>query len=91
LILGNYEHNKFIKNRYNLDLFEDIIDYSYDMEMDPKKRLFMFVEEIKRLRSKKDEIIDFYKNNEKRFKENKNKILGILKEKVDYDFFKSLI
>lgn len=90
LILANYEHNSFLKNRYNLDLFEDIIDYGYDLEPDPRKRLGMFVNEVKRLHSKKEEIIEFYKNNENRFQENKNKILNILKEKVDYNFFKSL-
>jgi hypothetical protein len=91
LILANFEHNKFLKERYNFDLFEDIIDYSYDNEKDPRKRLFMFVDEVKRLSSIKDEIINFYKNNQERFELNKKKVTSILQDDTDYKFFKSLI
>jgi hypothetical protein len=91
LILANYEHNKFLKNRYDFDLFEDIIDYSYDNEKHPRKRLFMFFDEIKRLNSIKHEIIDFYKNNQQRFELNKQKATNILQDNTDYKFFKSLI
>lgn len=91
LILANFEHNKFLKERYDFDLFEDIIDYSYDNEKDPRKRLFMFVDEVKRLNSIKDEIINFYKNNQERFELNKKKVTSILQDDTDYKFFKSLI
>lgn len=91
LILGNYEHNKFLKERYDLDLFEDIVDYSYDNVMVPRDRLFMFVDEVKRINSNKEFIIEFYKNNQERFEENKKKIINILEDKTDYNFFKSLI
>lgn len=91
LILANFEHNKFLKERYDFDLFEDIIDYSYDNEKDPRKRLFMFVDEVKRLNSIKDEIINFYKNNQERFELNKEKVTSILQDNTDYEFFKSLI
>jgi hypothetical protein len=91
LILANFEHNKYLKERYGFDLFEDIIDYSYDNEEDPRKRLFMFVDEVKRLNSIKDEIINFYKNNQERFENNKVKVTSILQEDTDYKFFKSLI
>jgi hypothetical protein len=80
-----------LKERYNFDLFEDIIDYSYDNEEDPRKRLFMFVDEVKRLNSIKDEIINFYKNNQERFENNKVKVTNILQDDTDYKFFKSLI
>ena len=91
LILANFEHNKFLKERYDFDLFDDIIDYSYDNEKDPRKRLFMFVDEVKRLNSIKDEIINFYKNNQERFELNKKKVTSILQDDTDYKFFKSLI
>jgi len=91
LILSNFEHNKFLKERYDFDLFEDIINYSYDNEKDPRKRLFMFVDEVKRLNSIKDEIINFYKNNQERFELNKAKVTNILQDDTDYKFFKSLI
>lgn len=91
LILANYEHNKFLKERYDFDLFEDIINYSYDNEKDPRKRLFMFVNEVKRLYSMKDEIISFYKNNQERFELNKEKVTSILQDDTDYKFYKGLI
>jgi hypothetical protein len=91
LILANFEHNKFLRTRYDLDLFEDIIDYSYDNEKNPKKRLFMFVNEIKRLNLIKEEVILFYKKNQERFENNKKKIINILQDDTDYNFFKSLI
>jgi hypothetical protein len=80
-----------LKEKYDFDLFEDIIDYSYDNEKDPRKRLFMFVDEVKRLNSMKDEIINFYKNNQERFELNKIKVTNILQDDTDYKFFKSLI
>jgi hypothetical protein len=80
-----------LKERYDFDLFEDIIDYSYDNEKDPRKRLFMFVDEVKRLNSIKDKIINFYKNNQERFELNKKKVTSILQDDTDYKFFKSLI
>ncbi len=91
LILGNYEHNKFLKERYDLDLFEDIIDYSYDNVTTPRDRLFMFVEEVKRINTIKNDVIEFYKNNQERFEQNKRKIINILEDKTDYNFFKTLI
>jgi len=51
----------------------------------------MFVDEVKRLNSIKDEIINFYKNNQERFELNKKKVTSILQDETDYKFFKSLI
>ena len=81
-----------VKERYKLDFFDDIIDHSYDNEPNQRKRLDMFVNEIKRLNDNKESIITFYKNNKTRFENNKQKILNLLNVvNDDYLFFEKLI
>ena len=81
-----------MKELHGFDFFDDIVDHSYDNEPNQRKRLDMFVNEIKRLNNMKDELIYFYQNNKIRFEENKNKVIEILKiVDEDYKFFDSLI
>jgi hypothetical protein len=54
-----------------------VIDHSYDNELDQKKRFSLFVKELKRLNDNKENLIEFYKNNQHRFEENKNKVIKI--------------
>jgi hypothetical protein len=92
LILSTHHHIKMVKERYKLDFFDDIIDHSYDNEPNQRKRLDMFVNEIKRLNDNKESIITFYKNNKTRFENNKQKILNLLNVvNDDYLFFEKLI
>ena len=92
LILSSHHHIKTVKEKYNLDFFDDIINHSYDDEPNQRKRLDMFVNEIIRLNQNKDEVIKFYKNNKDRFEKNKQKVLNILKiVDDDYLFFENLI
>ena len=91
LILASYEHLKYFKKTYpDLDLFDDIIDHSYDDEPDPRNRLFKFMSEIKRIHENKEFFIEFYKNNEHRFIANRNFIKNY-ENKDDTIFFKKLI
>lgn len=92
LILTSYGHIKKMKEIYNFDFFDDIIDHSYDLEENQSKRLRMFVTEIERLNKIKNTVIEFYKNNQNRFEENKKKVIDILKiVDDDYKFWESLI
>jgi hypothetical protein len=92
MILATHGHIKKMKERYDLDFFDDIIDHSYDNELDEKTRLFSFFNEIKRLHNNKEQLIDFYKNNQERFENNKQKIISLLEiVEQDYDFFNNLI
>ena len=91
IILATYQHVKKMRELYDLDFFDDVIDHSYDNEPDQKKRLFMVLEEIKRLNNNKDKLIEFYKNNTKRFEDNKNRIYKLLFDVKDFTFFKNLI
>jgi hypothetical protein len=81
-----------MKELYDLDFFDDMINHSYDDEPNHKKRLLMIVDEIKRINRNKDIFMEFYKNNQDRFEKNKQKTLGLLGYiNKDYDFFKNLI
>ena len=91
LILSTHGHIKKIKELYNLDFFDDIINHSYDNEPNQKLRLDMFVNEIERLSKIKEELINFYKNNKERFESNKQKVLDLLTiVDDDYLFFENL-
>jgi len=91
LILATHNHIKKMKELYDYDFFDDIINHEYDSEPNFKKRLYMFVEEIKRLNQNKEQIKEFYRNNQQRFIDNKNKVLKMLSDTSDFTFFKNLI
>jgi hypothetical protein len=91
LFLASPYHVKYFKEKYGLDMFDDIIDHSYDNEIDDKKRLNLLYEEIKRISENKDKFIEFYKNNQDRFEKNKQIIIEIEKSKKDVEYFTSLI
>jgi hypothetical protein len=80
-----------MKELYDYDFFDDIINHEYDSEPNFKKRLYMFVQEIKRLNQNKEQIKEFYRNNQQRFIDNKNKVLKMLSDTSDFTFFKNLI
>ena len=82
---------KSLKEKYDFDLFDDVINHSYDNEPNQKKRFKMFCAEIKRLYDNKNNLIEFYKNNHHRFEENKRKVIDIGKNKSDYHFIKTLL
>ena len=87
IFLSSMNHVKYLKNNYGFDMFEDIIDHSYDNEPDNKKRLFMVYDEIKRIHENKDKLTEFYKNNELRFEKNKQIVIEISKNIKDLEYF----
>jgi len=92
LIMASENHIKKMKELYDFDFFEDIIDISYDDIVDDKERFKKFTEEIVRINSKKKDFMDFYKNNKNRFELNKQKTLQVLDTiKNDYQYFTNLI
>lgn len=90
LILATHHHIKAMKEKYDFDFFDDVIDHSYDNEPNQKKRFKLFVNEVKRLHDNKEKLIEFYRNNQLRFEINKNKVVSIMNNDSDYTFFKSL-
>lgn len=80
IFLASFNFVKSIKSKYNFDVFDDIIDHSYDNEEDPAKRFSKFVDEIRRLNNMQNELFDFYYKNKKRFEKNHS---------IVYDFFQN--
>jgi hypothetical protein len=91
MILATHHHIKAMKEKYDFDFFDDVIDHSYDNEPNQKKRFNLFVNEVKRLHDNKENLIEFYRNNWRRFERNKNKVIAIINNDSDYTFFKSLV
>jgi hypothetical protein len=91
IFVASYQHVKMIRERFKLDVFDDIIDHSYDEVEDNKIRFKKIFEEIKRVHSNREQIIEFYKNNRERFEENRRKILELKHSNIDVNFFLSLI
>ena len=91
MILATHHHIKAMKEKYDFDFFDDVIDHSYDNEPNQKKRFKLFVNELKRLHDNKENLIEFYRNNQVRFEINKNKVISIMNNDSDYIFFRSLI
>jgi hypothetical protein len=92
LIMATVGHIKKMRERYDLDFFDDIIDHTYDSIKNDRDRLYAFVKEIERIFQNKDQIIEFYVNNKERFENNKRKIIKNLDlVNNDYKFFKNLI
>lgn len=91
IFVASHHHVKHLKEIYGFDMFEDIINHSYDEVVNHRDRLFSIFEEIKRLNENKEKIKEFYKKNYDRFEKNKNIIFNILKNTDDYKFFRSLV
>ena len=91
IILATHHHIKSLKEKYDFDFFDDIINHSYDNEPNQKKRFKMVTEELKRLHENKVTLIEFYSKNLQRFEDNKNKVIQIGKNKSDYLFIKNLL
>jgi hypothetical protein len=90
IFIASYNHIKTLKDYYDFNLFDDLIDHSYDNEIDSSKRLYKIVEEIKRLSKMKNEIELHYKSNIEKFVHNNNVIKEIANEQRTIQFFLSL-
>jgi hypothetical protein len=80
-----------MREEYNLDFFDDLIDHSYDNEIDDIKRFHMVIKEIERISTMKEEISEFYKNNIDRLIHNHNFIKTYSEKKIEENYFLNLI
>lgn len=87
LIFASHNHIKFLKDTYGFDMFDDIVDHSYDDEEDDIKRMFKFLTEIERLDSNKNDIINNYKLLQSRLESNKKIIYDLKLKLLDLDKF----
>ena len=92
IFVSTYHHVKQLRDIYNFDLFDDIIDHSYDNEPDKFKRFRMVIDEIHRINNRKQFFIEFYNNNQERFEKNKEKMheVGYNCKSLDIDIFWNL-
>lgn len=71
IIIGSCGHIKKMKELYNYDFFDDLINHDYDDETNHEIRLSKIFDEIERLSKNENIIKEFYKNNKVRFEKNK--------------------
>lgn len=91
IFLSSHNHVKYLRDRFNFDMFDDLINHEYDNEFDNRKRLKMVFNEIKRLNDNKEFVIEFYSKNKERFVENQKKVILIYNSKNDTNYFNQLI
>jgi hypothetical protein len=92
IFLASYRHVEILKKEHpDLDLFEDIINHDYDLEIDAKKRLHMVLDEIVRLSKLKKEIKNYYVNNKDRFIKNHEYVSAYHLKKEKDNYFYNLI
>ena len=96
IFLASYRHVEILKKEHpDLDLFEDIINYDYDSEINDIKRLHMVLDEIIRLSKLEKEIKNYYITNKNRFIKNHEYIsqyhLKNQKNKYFYDLSNELL
>jgi hypothetical protein len=92
IFLATYKHIAKLREEHpDLYLFDDLIDHSYDDEIDNIKRLEMVANEIKRLSEMRDSIYDYYLNNEEKLISNRNYIESFINKKTTLNFITTLV
>jgi len=80
IFLATPEHVSYLRNRYGFDMFDDIINHSYDTVRDDIIRFNMVCDEIKRISENKTFFKRFYVSNKDRFIKNKEILTKISTE-----------
>jgi hypothetical protein len=91
IFFSTHNHLKVLNERYDFDMFDDLIDHSYDSEPNHQLRMLGAFNEVIKINNDPQKVINFYKNNQERFIDNKKKVINILNDKTDYNFFNGLI
>lgn len=89
IFVAPYGHVNRLKNLYNFDLFDDIIDHSYDDIQDNVIRFKKIFEEIKKLKNKN--IKELYKSNKNRFINNNKLVCNITNKTDDQQYIKEKV
>ena len=91
IFLASHNHVKILRKEYEFYLFDDLIDHSYDDEIDDIKRFHMVIKEIQRLSTMREEISIYYKNNVNKIIHNHNIIKTYSERKIEENYFLNLI
>ena len=90
IIVGTYKHCAKVKELYDLDFFEDIIDISFDSEKNDSKRFMMIMDELNRIsKIDKEEIRKWFNDKSfvKRLFKNRHKVELIQFDNYEHKFF----
>lgn len=92
IFLSSPYHVKQLRD-WGFDLFDDLIDHSYDLEEDDGLRFKLFTEELLRINSDKQKFIDLYPKLKDRFFKNKEVFLNLAHDvkKKDIEFFRNFV
>lgn len=90
IIVGTHLHNKYLKNEYGFDLYEDLFDLSFDLESNDNLRMKMIVDEINRIHGIKNEVVLYYKENKDRLEKNRQIVRDIVETQPDLEHFKKI-
>lgn len=90
IILASKHHIKNMREKFGFDFFDDIIDHSYDNISSDKERFYSIIKEIRRLFNNRQEIINFYRDNKKRFEKNREIVKKIPYIKDDFNSLQKL-
>jgi hypothetical protein len=91
IFLAPYNHIKKMKEEYNFYFFDDLINHSYDNEIDDTKRFHMVIDEIQRLSIMREEIAIYYKSNIDKIIHNHNFIKTYPEKEIEESYFYNLI
>jgi hypothetical protein len=90
IFLSSYNHVKMLREEYDFYLFDDLIDHSYDNELDDVKRFKIVIDEIKRLSNMREEITSYYKKNIDKILHNHFFVKNHSNNKTDEKYFLKL-
>lgn len=91
IFLATKGHVSKLKEKYGFDLFEDIIDHSYDQEPDPQIRFQMVCNQIIKIVNDRDKFVNLYNLSDRRFRNNKSIVAEIKNHTEEVDYIRSII
>jgi len=94
IFVSTPNHIKYIREKYGFDMFDDLIDNSYDEIEDDRERFFKVMIEIQKLNNKGISFLyQYFRKNKHRFENNKKILLEKFKQNriLDLDYFWNLI
>lgn len=90
IIVAPYKHLEALREIYDFDFFDDLIDHSYDYEKNPSKRMKLIFDEIIKIKNNPNVIKDFYKWHKDRFINNNKIVCEIVNKTNDTDYTKNI-
>ena len=94
IFVSSPNHVKYIREKYKFDMFDDLIDHSYDEVTNDKERFDLVMSEINKL-NKNDYMFyyQYFRKNKHRFEKNKKILLENFKENriLDLNYFWNII